>query len=98
MPAASISMAPAIIPEGSSTREPNTEPKAQLMEPIRINTAPHGLPLRFPPLLSRIIPASPMPMPIHSSLRVRMPNRRLKHSVNSGTVATTTAAIPDGTF
>ena len=63
-----------------------------------ISSAPHGFPLRLPPLLSRMIPASPMPIPSHSSLRVRIPNRRLKQRVNSGTVATTTAAIPDGTF
>ncbi|MNE23739.1 hypothetical protein D3C80_1170090 [compost metagenome] len=98
IPAASISIAPAIIPEGNSMRDPSTEPNAQLRDPIRINSAPHGLPLRLPPLLSKIIPARPMPMPIHSSLRVRMPNKRLKHSVNRGTVATTTAAMPDGTF
>ncbi|SQC90745.1 Uncharacterised protein [Cedecea neteri] len=36
-------------------------------------------------------------MPSHSSLRVLMPNRRLKQRVNSGTVATITAAMPEGT-
>ncbi|SYQ90232.1 Uncharacterised protein [Klebsiella pneumoniae] len=36
-------------------------------------------------------------MPSHSSLRVAMPKKRLKHKVNSGTVATITAAMPEGT-
>lgn len=63
-----------------------------------IRTAAQGFPLRLPPLFSRMIPTSPIAMPSHSSLRVRIPKRRLKQSVNSGTVATTTAAMPDGTF
>ncbi len=98
IPAVTISIAPAIIPEGSSMREPYTDPNAQLIDPIRISSAPHGFPLRLPPLLSRIMPAIPMAIPSHSSLRVLMPNRRLKQRVNRGTVATTTAAIPEGTF
>ena len=63
------------------------------VERIKIRIAPHGLPLKFPPLLSMMIPASPMAIPTHSSLRVLMPNRRLKHRVKRGTVATTTAAM-----
>ena len=62
-----------------------------------IRTAAQGFPLRLPPLFSRMIPTSPIAMPSHSSLRVRIPKTRLKQSVNSGTVATTTAAMPDGT-
>ncbi|MNC59888.1 hypothetical protein D3C75_1097270 [compost metagenome] len=96
-PATSISAAPAIGPAGSEMREPSTEPKAQLAEANRINSAPVGLPTRLLPVLSNTMPTRPRAMPVHSSLVLRIPQNMLKHRVNSGTVATITAAMPEGT-
>ncbi|MNT12905.1 hypothetical protein D3C72_1478530 [compost metagenome] len=47
--------------------------------------------------MSNTIPTRPNAIPAHSSLVLRMPQNRLKNRVNSGTVATITAAIPEGT-
>ncbi|KMQ82775.1 hypothetical protein RF55_21917 [Lasius niger] len=78
-------------------RDPNTDPKAQLADASKISSAPVGLPTRLLPVLSSTMPTNPSAMPAHSSLVLRMPHNRLKQRVNSGTVATITAAMPDGT-
>ncbi|CQR19037.1 Uncharacterised protein [Yersinia enterocolitica] len=96
-PATSICAAPDIAPLGNASRELQTEPNAQLADASNINIAPSGLPNKLLPVLSNIIPTNPRAIPDHSSLVLRIPHNILKHKVNNGTVATITAAIPEGT-